>query len=199
MSDCTHSAQGWVTSYLREVVRHVVRKLHLGSPRFCVRATHAWQVLFSWMSLVGLTLGCGQKKPEAVIRYDVSEEFQPYIDEYERVAASEGRDVTITNLIVGFGPTPSLMHTAICEVTEGQPPKIVVNRSVWTRLTSTGHKVVMFHELGHCHLRRVHRNEFVSGTAVPVSLMYQFRVGDSTYHSHEEDFNNELFSRYSEF
>lgn len=142
---------------------------------------------------------CGQKKAEVVERYDVLSEFQEYIDEYERVASEEGRPTTITNLVATYGATPSLNHTAICEVTEGQPPKIIVNQTVWNTLSVHGRKVVLFHELGHCNLRRVHKNSLISGTSVPESLMYMYRVGDNTYLSNQEHYHQELFSTSNEF
>lgn len=94
---------------------------------------------------------CGGKQ------YDVPAEFQPYVDSFKAAGKAEGLNITVDNLKIEF-EAPNGNEGAEC-VTGINPPTIKVDSNLWANATDeTVRESMMFHELGHCVLMRVHDN-----------------------------------------
>jgi hypothetical protein len=70
--------------------------------------------------------------------------------------------------------------------------KIKILRSYWNRAGETSRKLTVFHELGHCYLRRGHTSTVIDG--VPVSIMYPTLAMESFYSYYQREYLEELFT-----
>lgn len=135
-----------------------------------------------------------EKQHESFLQVDSS--FQAYVSNFEQVAADEGTPLTITDLMVAFGPTSSLNETGVCEWAENETPRIIVNQRIWNTLSDDDRQEVIFHELGHCVLRRVHQNgempAYGGVTNIPVSVMYPYRISGTIYRDYMDHYHGEL-------
>lgn len=135
-----------------------------------------------------------EKQHESFLQIDSA--FQDYVNTFEQVAAQEGTPLTISDLVISFGTTPSLNETGVCEWTENETPKIIVNQRIWNTLNDYDKQEVLFHELGHCVLRRIHQSGEMSAyngsTTVPVSVMYPYRIPGTIYRDNMAHYNTEL-------
>lgn len=154
-------------------------------------------------AISGLVLAsaCAPKEKDHVELFQVDSDFLPYVQNFELASSQESRDLKITDLIVSFGDTPNLNETGVCEITENETPRIIVNAAIWQTLSSTDRQEVIFHELGHCVLRRIHQNSQVAGTGgmIPDSIMYPYRISGTTYQSNISYYHHELFSKSGQF
>lgn len=139
---------------------------------------------------------CAEKKEKKDL-YQVSNEFSGFVQTFESTSAGLGQDMTINDLVLEFGSTPSMNETGVCEITEGETPRVTINERIWTNLTLMDRQEVIFHELGHCVLRRKHQEGTVTvggywGT-IPNSIMYPYRIPGSIYEPNQEYYDEELF------
>lgn len=135
-----------------------------------------------------------EKQHEAFLQIDSP--FQQYVSNFEQVSAEEGSPLTITDLVVSFGVTNSLNETGVCEWAENETPRIIVNQRIWNTLSDYDRQEVIFHELGHCVLRRVHQNgemlAYNGTTSVPASVMYPYRIPGTIYRDNMDHYHAEL-------
>jgi len=146
---------------------------------------------------------CAPKEKEHMELFQVDSTFLPYVQNFELAGVSEGKDVKITDLIVAFGDTPSMNETGVCEIADNETPKVTINQRIWNTLSNTDRQEVVFHELGHCVLRRRHQSSEMMGfggmTRIPESIMYPYRIPGTTYQAHIAQYHDELFSKSNEF
>ncbi len=152
---------------------------------------------FSLISLVVLTAsGCApKKKHEAFLQIDGP--FQDFVHNFEQTSAQEGTPLTVNDLILTFGSTPSMNETGVCEYSEDETPKITINQRIWNTLNDYDKQEVIFHELGHCVLRRIHQNSemraYNNTQTIPSSVMYPYRIAGTIYRDHMPHYHDELF------
>ncbi len=112
------------------------------------------RVLITYSFLAVLILGgCG---PEEVI-YDVPPEFQIYVDRFIEIAAQEGQviDFSDTGLSIQFRNAVDQETGGVCKGNH----EIEIEKFFWDGLSEFDKEGLIFHELGHCELFRVHRND----------------------------------------
>lgn len=148
--------------------------------------------------LLGLSASaCAPKEKAHELFLQVDAPFQNYVHNFEQVSSDEGQALVIDDLVVSFGSTPSLNETGVCEWAENETPRITINQRIWNTLTDYDRQEVMFHELGHCVLRRVHHNSEMmayNGTVqVAESIMYPYRISGTIYRDNIVHYHNELF------
>lgn len=157
-------------------------------------------VIFASCSIL-LTQACAQKEGhESVL--SIQEPFVSFVAEFERVSAQQGQAVAISDLIVEFGDTPSLNETGVCIWSSDDTPRVVINQAIWNTLNDDDREEVIFHELGHCILQRLHQNSRVNvagGGTRPQSVMYPVRIDGNTYMDNIADYQSELFSIRNQF
>jgi hypothetical protein len=91
--------------------------------------------------------------------YNVPAEYQPFVDAFIREAVDRGYSMEINNLIIDFDATIEAPHCAQCNSTslEKDIQKIIsINPNINCWFTDEEHETLIFHELGHCILGRVH-------------------------------------------
>ncbi len=146
---------------------------------------------------------CAKKEKDKVDLYQVDSQFESYVSNFETVAAAQGRSIAITDLIVSFGSTPTLNETGVCEITEGETPRVTINERIWLTLDPMSQQEVIYHELGHCVIRRKHQTSVINvGGAwgnIPESIMYPYRIRGDMYEDHQAHYDAELFTKSGEF
>lgn len=96
----------------------------------------------------------------------------PYIDEFKVRVALAGLTPDFSGLDVKFSDSlPSNVLGSCIMYSE----YVTINRSLWVQLGPLDREELIFHELGHCILKRLHEPTVVSG--VPVSIMYPYHLG----------------------
>ncbi|MCC7442490.1 MAG: hypothetical protein IT285_12710 [Bdellovibrionales bacterium] len=140
--------------------------------------------------------GCGQD-PGA--RYAVAPEFEAYVARFESEAAARGEPLAITDLVVAFSESGfSGSELAECELNSDESPTIRVRASLWEGSNETQREQTLFHELGHCVLRRDH-DPSKDDDGLPSSLMYPLRISSVVYEQNRDVYLDELYSRRGEF
>ncbi len=77
------------------------------------------------------------------------------------------KDIDVDNISVTFG---DIKPWGLCRTVAARS-EIVIDRRRWDILSEQNREQLMFHELGHCILKRSHCNEKLNGT--PVSIMHE--------------------------
>lgn len=155
--------------------------------------------------VLGLSVAssCAPIEKEHIEMFQVDSTFMPYVQNFELAAQAEGVSMKITDLIIEFGSTPSMNETGVCEIATNETPKVTINQRIWNTLSNTDRQEVIFHELGHCTLRRRHQEGEIMGfnntTRIPASIMYPYRIPGTTYQAHIDHYHEELFSKRNEF
>lgn len=121
---------------------------------------------------------------------DLDGTLQPYIDEFKSRLALAGLTPDVSMLTVVF--TDSLASNILGSCNMGAQ-YVRINRALWQTLNSGHREELIFHELGHCVLNRLHDTTEVGGT--PVSIMYPYHLGPTIYAdaTRYADYQTELF------
>jgi hypothetical protein len=117
-----------------------------------------------------LTLGCGKKNSFV---YNVSAEFEPYVQKFISEAKARGQNITINNLIIKYDAAASSLYCATSNAISSQNDVqkiILVNpQQCWQNFTQL--ETLIFHELGHCILGRNHDMSLMP-KGDPKTIMY---------------------------
>ncbi|SFE60721.1 hypothetical protein [Spirosoma endophyticum] len=123
---------------------------------------------------ISTLIGCqrdSDSQPEPV-QYIVPAEVEPFIQVFRDEAQKRNNAVSTTNLIITFGTTQSGDVCGQCLLQSGKTPRITLNNDAfcWQQASQYERECLIFHELGHCLLKREHKiNRFPHGAFV--SLM----------------------------
>jgi Zn-dependent protease with chaperone function len=151
---------------------------------------------------IGLAAQSCAQKQDHTATLAIQDAFVPFVTEFERVAGQQGQNLTISDLIVEFGDTPSMNETGVCIWSSDETPRVVINQRIWATLNDDDREEVIFHELGHCVLQRLHRSNRIGvagGGTRPDSVMYPVRIDGVTYMNNIGPYQAELFSSRNEF
>ena len=132
----------------------------------------------SWLIALLVLVGCDRNDDFKPV-YDVPEEIQPLIDSFIHEASIRGITLTINNLIVSYDDNPA---NAVCGSCNSASPatdiqKIITLKSgapCWIEQLEL--EALVFHELGHCVLGRLHLNDQLPN-GDPKSMMVEDNVG----------------------
>ena len=124
--------------------------------------------------------------------------FEAQVLAFEDASYDAGKSIVITNLIVRFNSNLQFSNEAgVCYI-NNPIPYIEINTNYWNHASDTQKEILMFHELGHCILKRQHRND--TANSMPVSIMY-FSIdvwatsAEQTYYeSNRDTYIRELFN-----
>lgn len=144
--------------------------------------------------LFGLSLtACGRK--DQVLELN---EFSNYVTEFEAVSNDVGQPVKVDNLVIKFGDLANSQHRGLCEINGTDTPTVTIDYDAWQSMDEDKRESVVFHELGHCVLRRIHKGG-MDTDGDPISMMYPYTLDSSVYVQKEEAYHNELFSERNDF
>ncbi|HRX29937.1 MAG TPA: hypothetical protein P5235_11160 [Saprospiraceae bacterium] len=87
--------------------------------------------------------------------------MKPYIDRFEKEAKLRGVDVSgrIANLEAYIFDIPDNGVAGLCRHNTDSPNRIEIDIVYWNKSNDLEKEYVVFHELGHCVLDRVHNDE----------------------------------------
>lgn len=128
-------------------------------------------------------------------------EFAPYVAQFEISAALNGSPLKVEDLKITLGnlSQDSLnQESGLCEITEGQTPLITIDQASWESMDETERESLIFHELGHCVLRRAHL-AVIRTNGSPESIMNPTLVAEFDYVHDQNHYHSELFSKTNEF
>lgn len=127
--------------------------------------------------------GCGPVQTGTV-----DPDLAPYVTRFEQLW---GYKVTFAVEQAVIDPK----YGGICYDMATATPVVAINSIYWYTLTDDEKEELMFHELGHCALKRQHREDLNSDGS-PVSVMYHQMFGNLVqYHSNRNAYIKELFGR----
>ena len=142
-----------------------------------------------------LLVSCGQQQTADLTHtpvVSVAPAFSPYVSKFQALSVQEGSAQTISDLSVQFGPISTTNEIGVCETGTNLTPSITVLQSTWEQMTESEQEVLMFHELGHCILNRVHVTS-LNGDNSPTSIMYPYALDPTIYEANLAAYQAELF------
>jgi hypothetical protein len=157
-----------------------------------------FQLVLGILGFVAAGAGCGGATPSTQNTVNIDPTFQPYVDRFVQTSTTNGTPVAITSLAVQFGVMDTSQERGLCEIDANAVPTITVDQAAWDVADDPAHESLLFHELGHCVLRRLHLPT-VEDNGTPASLMYPYTMQDSVYLSNQDGFKKELFSIQNQF
>lgn len=140
-------------------------------------------------------IGCKKETKTSVISsggvIDTSDaRLEPYIDTFMDRLVVAGLSPDVTGLVVEF--SDSLPSNVLGSCLMGGK-SVKINRQLWASLNSSSREELIFHELGHCVLNRLHDSTLVSG--LPMSVMYPYHLGSTYVHpTRYANYQTELYS-----
>jgi hypothetical protein len=122
--------------------------------------------------LLILVFSCEDDSPKPTI-YQIDEELLPYLETFLTEANNRGVEFDAENLILEFGTAVDEVCGECSNPGNGGQRKVTIVRSslCWLDAPSQNREALVFHELGHCLLKRGHRDDKLPNGAVS-SIMY---------------------------
>lgn len=121
-------------------------------------------------------------------------EFKPYVESFVYDGSMHGVHLEIKDLIIRFGDLnrdardDGLVTLGICRTAPFKTPKIYIDSNHWEDMNEYKRTALIYHELGHCILKRGHIDK-------RVSLMNSFIISSETFSKHYNGLVKELFTR----
>ena len=124
-----------------------------------------------WLLAIFLTACAPLPPPYIPPVVSIDPQLQPYVNDFVADAASVGRTITIANLVVQFAPDLAMNRLGEtigeCKVQYYQGnvygnPTILIAKPFFEGAVDWSRHTLMYHELGHCVLFRVHRFDWFS-------------------------------------
>lgn len=155
-----------------------------------------WIILFATLWMYNCT-----EEPEIVtdeIRYNVAPAFEQYVQEFIEEGAKRGRTINFddTGLRIQFSDFPLENAAGLCSL---RRHSIIIDKENWFRFSERFRSYLLFHELGHCELDRLHKNDqFADNTWKSIMRGNPFkgtnnRIPVPYYGFRREYYNDELF------
>lgn len=150
--------------------------------------------LFLWL-LISFTLGC-EKEQLSIENIYIDEGLAPYFERFREEGEARGIrvDFELANISAFLEDITSLNVTGQCYYNTDEPNRLVIDSEFWIRASDLKREFVVFHELGHCFLKRSHL-ERTEPDGTCTSMMHSGLSGcRNTYSSlTRSDYLDELF------
>lgn len=118
-----------------------------------------------------LLLGFSCQKTDVLLAtYEIDPALKPYVDSFVTEAKKRNIEVKQENLIMKFGATTIEICGQYIKDNKGQR-SITINPSAscWKDAPEQNREALVFHELGHCFLNRLHRDDHLpDGSAASI-------------------------------
>lgn len=113
--------------------------------------------------ILAVAVGCsddGTETPSTAI-YNVDPVFETYVQEFIAEGAKRGKDINFddSGLSIQFSEFPLDGAAGLCRLGRYD---IEIDKANWFRFSERFRSYLLFHELGHCELDRLHRNNTFS-------------------------------------
>ena len=122
----------------------------------------------------------------------VQNSFVPYLEDFKKDADKYKIKLDFYRMVTIFSDREELGVAAFCVPSTKM---IVIYSKVWRTLDASSRKAPLYHEWGHCILRRDHVEDINYSQLCPTSLMYPYiEPLKSCYGKYQESYNKELFT-----
>ena len=143
-------------------------------------------------------VGCGQgSSASSQIPSDVA----PIVAQFQQDALAQNHPVSTDQVQYSFQSLPQVNgEQAIgdCQQGGGTPPTVILDTASWATMTDTQKEMVVYHELGHCVLGRVHDSSYFAvpntNFSIVNSLMYPSQTDPGNYEIYRAHYMQELFA-----
>jgi len=131
-------------------------------------------------------------------KLEIHPDLKKYVTKFEKVAKHHNKNIKIDNLILTFaddlGKNDVRNASIIGKCYYEDTPRVVIDEDhFYNSLDGNEKELLVFHELGHCILKRKHlKTKTKKGT--PKSIMYPILFSGDTYSYHYKYYMKELFS-----
>lgn len=116
--------------------------------------------LIYFLCIAALFLSCQENTRQDIgaTTYEVDPVFEPYVQEFIQEGAKRGQDIDFsdTGLKVEFSDQALEDAAGFCYLNRHH---IVIDKSRWFSFSESFRSYLLFHELGHCELDQLHRND----------------------------------------
>jgi hypothetical protein len=133
-----------------------------------------------------LILLCSCGKEQEYIRID--KEFIPYYNSFIEDGKQRNKILNPKFLIIEFGNLQP-KYAGICYM----PVRVIIDSIIWKQSTETRKKMLIYHELGHCLLYRLHDDKIEERSGYPQSIMNTYLFNEAIFKYYEKDYIDELF------
>jgi hypothetical protein len=125
------------------------------------------------ISLVLLNIGCGSSGGYTLNEQYIDPNLQSYVNMFQSDMLAHNKNMPISTSVV-FDTAANIVNITgseyaigVCEYS--QLNKVSIDSAFWATASEIERKFLIYHELGHCVLNRVHRNDTAD---------YQFCIGN---------------------
>jgi hypothetical protein len=146
-----------------------------------------------YLILTLFLIGCGveeRERPEFNRVLEVNG-FEHYVNLFQEQAKELGQDINVSDLVIRFKHIPvedNKTTLGRCWRGGNNPPIIDIDPEHWKSMSMVQRQLLMFHEMGHCLLRRDHVDEKKS-----VSIMNPYLISSQVFVASEDRLIAELF------
>ncbi len=124
---------------------------------FQINLTKHFLFLFTIL-LISVSISCKEKPEELIIYPDVTIELCSYFQSFEKEAAKRGLIVDLRNAGIK-GRLTKIHGNAVGICKQRGMKEVLIDRKFWERSSQLKKELIVFHELGHCYLNKMHDNE----------------------------------------
>jgi len=118
--------------------------------------------------------------------------FEPYIELFNSEMSGRGHFVDLSKVKISFDNLDKQIATCYYGI---EFLKIIkVDKFWWKQLTREEKEATIFHELGHCVLRRRLHTDSIYSNGCPLSLMHSSHTLKDCYFKNRSKYLDELFS-----
>jgi len=120
-------------------------------------------------------------------------EFEPYVRSFDsNYYRYTGKTLPLDNLEMEFADSASSGSDRAVGECNYRTRKIKVIRKYWQSASSNERTIIIYHELGHCYLRRGHKSD--KSGSMPLSIMYPTIKTNNFFQDNKQDYLEELFT-----
>lgn len=108
--------------------------------------------------LIGVSLLACQKETTTIVSLYMDEDLEPYFERFKTEGAERGItvDFEAANISAFLEDIEAANVTGQCYYKTDEPNRLVIDEVFWRQATDLRREFVIFHELGHCFLKRSH-------------------------------------------
>lgn len=127
-------------------------------------------IKFSFLLLlISMCLSCEKESEELITYPDASLELVPYFYSFEKEAAKRSIKVDLRKAEIK-GRLTIIHGSAVGVCNKQEVREILIDQKFWDTSSNLKKELIVFHELGHCFLNRVHNNQ-ISPNGTCLSIM----------------------------
>jgi hypothetical protein len=147
----------------------------------------------------GKLLGNDHVNKDAKRQYSTTNSvFNSYIATYEAQGKAQLKtdNFNVGDIPINFGDTEDDKYDGVCFTYPNGDKEIIIKKSWWDKTSETQKELMIFHELGHCHLGRTHDEQVVNheGRDIPVTIMNPTIPLSSWYNEYKDGYITEFFT-----